>query len=246
MSLQPLRTMGEKCAGGTAMIRLHITCEGQTEQGFVKAVLAPHLAAYGIFTDARCVLTSKDRRTAKEYRGGLISYSKAKQDIRNWIKEDNHPECRFTTMFDLYALPDDFPGYANAQRIADKYKKIDALELAMQQDMNEPRFIPYLQLHEFEALILADPQSLDWEYLEHDQPINRLTKMMNGKNPELINDGPATAPSQRIVAEIPEYDKATAGVSVCKKIGLATLRKQCSHFNDWVHILEQLNRSLES
>jgi len=93
------------------MIRLHITTEGQTEQGFVRRVLAEHLAGFHVFVDARCILTSRDKRTAKEYRGGLIGYEKAKKDILAWIKEDNHPECRFTTMFDLYALPEDFPGY---------------------------------------------------------------------------------------------------------------------------------------
>ena len=91
------------------MIRLHVTAEGQTEQAFVKTVLAPHLTNYGVYADARCVLTSKDNRAGKEFRGGLISYQKAKNDIQTWLKEDKSPECRFTTMFDLYALPDDFP-----------------------------------------------------------------------------------------------------------------------------------------
>lgn len=61
------------------MIRLHITAEGQTEKAFVDQVLTPHLAHFDVYTDARCVLTSKDKRAAKEYRGGLISYQKAKQ-----------------------------------------------------------------------------------------------------------------------------------------------------------------------
>ena len=70
------------------MIRLHITTEGQTEQGFVRRVLAEHLAGFHVFVDARCILTSRDKRTAKEYRGGLIGYEKAKKDILAWIKED--------------------------------------------------------------------------------------------------------------------------------------------------------------
>jgi hypothetical protein len=222
------------------MIRLHITAEGRTEQAFAKTVLAPHLAKFSVFADARCVLTSKDKRSAKEYRGGLLSYEKAKKDIQNWLKEDNHTECRFTTMFDLYALPEDFPGYTTSQGYVDKYERVEKLELAMHQDINDPRFIPYIQLHEFEALILADPQQLDWEYLEHDRPINNLKSMIDGQNPELINDGPATAPSKRILAEIPEYDKVTAGVSVTAQIGIQTLRQKCKHFNDWLTILERL------
>ncbi|OQX29056.1 MAG: hypothetical protein B0D92_05810 [Spirochaeta sp. LUC14_002_19_P3] len=222
------------------MIRLHITAEGQTEQAFVRTVLEPHLANFNVFVDARCVLTSKDKRPVKEYRGGLLSYEKAKKDIQTWLKEDDHAECRFTTMFDLYALPDDFPDYATSQQEADKYKRVEVLELAMKQDINDPRLIPYIQLHEFEALILADPQQLDWEYLDHDGPIDKLKNMVADKNPELINDGPTTAPSKRIIAEIQEYSKVMAGVVVAAKIGIPTLRQKCRHFNDWLTSLENL------
>lgn len=223
------------------MIRLHITTEGQTELQFTKTVLAPHLCVFNVFADGRSVLTSKDNRLSKEYRGGLISYIKAKQDILNWLKEDNHPECRFTTMFDLYALPNDFPGYTEAALITDKYKRVSSLEEKMAQDINDTRFIPYIQLHEFEALILADPQQLDGEYLGHDQAINNLISMVGDKNPELINDGPETAPSKRILNEIPEYDKATAGPAVAEKIGIRTIREKCPHFHEWLSILEQLD-----
>ena len=222
------------------MIRLHITAEGQTEQAFAKTLLAPYLADFNIFVDARSVLTSKDKRAAKEYRGGLLSYEKAKKDIKIWLKEDNHRECRFTTMFDLYALPQDFPGYQLAQKSANPYERITCLEKAMERDINDVRFIPYIQLHEFEALILADPQKLDWEYLEHERPIGNLLTVVAGLNPELIDDGPTTAPSKRILREIPEYDKVTAGVSVAGKIGLKTLREKCRHFSDWLSRLEQL------
>lgn len=232
--------MGEERVGRETMIRLHVTAEGQTEQAFVRSVLAPHLAQFNVFVDARCVLISKDKRAAKEHRGGLLSYEKAKKDLLNWLKEDNHPECRFTTMFDLYALPHDFPGYSESLKIPDKYERVEILEKAMNQDINDKRCIPYIQLHEFEALILADPRQLDWEYLEHEEPIRNLIAMVNGQNPELINDDPTTAPSKRILREIPEYDKVTAGVSVAEKIGLATLRKKCRHFAAWLNRLEQL------
>jgi hypothetical protein len=172
------------------MIRLHITVEGKTEQDFAKNILAPYLAEFNVFVDARCVLTSKDKRVAKEYRGGLLSYEKAEKDIQAWLKEDNHAECRFSTMFDLYALPNDFPGHAEAMKESDPYERVRILEESMARIINDSRFIPYIQLHEFEALILSDPQKLDWEYLEHNAPINNLISMVGNQNPELINDGP--------------------------------------------------------
>lgn len=220
------------------MIRLHVTAEGQTEQAFVKSVLAPHLVNHGVYADSRCVLTSKDKRAGKAYRGGLTNYVKAKNDILSWLKEDRSQGCRFTTMFDLYALPPDFPGYAQAKKQADPYMRVERLESALAEDLNDTRFVPYIQLHEFESLILADPQKLDWEYMEHDEPINNLTHMVGTHNPELINDGPETAPSKRIIREIPEYDKVGAGVLVTEKIGLETLRGKCPHFAQWLTSLE--------
>ncbi|MCG5516255.1 DUF4276 family protein [Ectothiorhodospira sp. 9100] len=221
------------------MIRLHVTAEGQTEKAFIDQVLTPHLARFGVYTDARCVLTSKDKRASMEYRGGLISYQKAKADIETWMKEDAHPECWFTSMFDLYALPADFPGFNEARPLA-PYERIERLEVSFGNDLGKPHFIPYIQLHEFESLILADPSKLDWEYLEHEQPIGNLVNMVGTKNPELINDGQETAPSKRILKEIPEYDKVTSGVSVAAHIGLDTLRASCKHFAEWVSRLEKL------
>jgi hypothetical protein len=231
--------MGEECVLRTSVIRLHIIAEGQTEQSFVKKVLAGHLADFNVFADARCVLTSKDKRAAVEFRGGLSSYQRVKKDILTWLKEDSHSECRFTTMFDLYALPDDFPKYEEAKKKI-PYKRVDLLEEAMRDDIADGRFIPYIQLHEFEALILASPQQLDWEYLEHEKPIAKLINMARDKNPELIDDGQETAPSKRILEEIPEYDKVTAGVSVARRIGLETLREKCRHFHEWITRLEKL------
>lgn len=226
-------------------IRLHVTAEGQTEQEFVRKILAPHLGAFGVFADARCVLTSKDKRQRKEYRGGLVSYKKAKADILTWLKEDKAPECRFTTMFDLYALAEDFPGFDEAKKKADAYERVRVLEDALGADMDDRRFLPYIQLHEFEALVLAAPQALDWEYLEHAGPIRRLVEMVAGQNPELIDDGEATAPSKRILAQIPEYDKKTAGVSVVERIGVPVLRSKCAHFRAWLERLEQLGARAE-
>ena len=224
---------------------LHIIAEGQTEQQFVLKILRPHLAQYQVYADARCILTSRDKHSGKQYRGGLLSYQKAKNDIQTWLKEDSRTSCRFSTMFDLYALPNDFPDFTNAQKKTDPYQKIACLEAALAQDIQDNRFIPYIQLHEFEALILADAQKLDWEYLEHERAIANLVAMVGDTCPELINDGAETAPSKRILKQIPEYDKVTAGWTVVEQIGLATLRHKCPHFNEWLTRLEQLGATGE-
>ena len=94
-------------------IRLNFIVEGQTEEAFVKQILSPYLAGREVWAQARCVLTSR-RRNIK-HRGGIKNYEKARNDINAWIREDRNSDVRFTTMFDMYGLPTNFPGYL-AQR----------------------------------------------------------------------------------------------------------------------------------
>nr|WP_321497672.1 DUF4276 family protein [uncultured Methanolobus sp.] len=228
------------------LLRLHIIVEGYTEENFSKNVLCNHLAAFNISTDARAVMTSKDKRTNRVNRGGLSSYDKVKKDIKSWIREDNNSECRFTTMFDLYGLPRDFPGYEAAIKERDPYNKINILEGYFKDDIDDERFMPYIQLHEFESLIFACPEKLSIEYFDYENQIKKFEEMLREKdgNPELINDNVETAPSKRILKEIPEYDKATVGPIIVEDIGLPYLRDKCRHFNEWITALESLNHNL--
>lgn len=223
-------------------VRLHIVGEGQTEEGFVKSVLKPHLANMNIFADIRMVQTSRDRKTGRINRGGLSSYAKARRDIISWLKQDRKPESRFSTMFDLYALPSDFPNYEEAYSKNDPYRKVEVLEQGLEDDISDPRFIPYIQLHEFEALIFSDIGKLLLEYFEYKPAIEELKQILETFNddPEKIDDGEQTAPSRRILKNVPTYSKTTAGSIIAREIGIEKMREKCSHFNKWVSRLESL------
>ena len=222
-----------------SLARLHIIGEGASEVNFAQRILAPHLAPKLVLS--RAVLTSRDRKHGLVFRGGLSNYAKAKNDIGLWLREAPEAEHRFTTMFDFYRLPNDFPGYAAAQKLSDPYQKVAILEEALRADIGDERFLPYLQLHEFESLIFADPAKLDWEYLDHEVGIQHLLAVSaDFANPELVNGSESTAPSKRIEQAIPEFDKATAGISVLSRIGLLTLKNRCPHFAEWLLKLESL------
>ncbi len=221
--------------------RLHFVVEGQTEETFVNRTLIPHLASYSVWGNVRSVMTGRKRGVI--HRGGLVSYAKAKRDISLWMKEDQNPDTFFTTMFDLYALPSDFPSFEAGRNINDPYERVAFLEKAIGDDIGQHRFLPYIQLYEFEALLLADPQKLDWEYIEHTEAIRKLINMASQfASPELIDDGEQSAPSKRIIHEIPEYEgmKASAGPLIAEKIGLETLRVKCRHFGAWISRMERL------
>lgn len=214
--------MGKECAWRPAVtyVRLNVVVEGQTEQRFIENVLADYLGYRQIVATARAVETSRG------YKGGLTSYQKAKNDIQRWLKEDKNSDVYFATMFDLYGLPTDFPGYHEAQRYP-PYKRTEILEQKLSEDIGDRRFIPYIQLHEFEALIFSAPEMLTNEYLGYETQIQQLCQIVAAQNPELINDSPITAPSKRIQSVIPEYRKAVGGINVASAIGVEKMRQRC-------------------
>ena len=224
---------------------IHVLCEGQTEQGFVECVLKPYLINNGVAAVKSILVTTNKKKNA---RGGLVTYQHAYNDLITMLSmyQDGDYECHiFTTMFDLYALPNDFPGYAKAHSIADRYCRVAAFEEAFATAIRSSRFIPYIQLHEYEALVFCGLDYLTDMYKESQKSIDKLKEVLNLiGNPELVNDSPDTAPSKRIIQAIEgvkkhlyNYDKPKAGRYVAEKVGIEVLRKKCSHFNEWVEKL---------
>jgi hypothetical protein len=63
-------------------------------------------------------------------------------------------------MIDLYALPPDFPGWNEAHKKVLPLDWVLTLESAFQKQLGEARFLPYIQLHEFETLLYCDLSQL--------------------------------------------------------------------------------------
>lgn len=224
------------------MPRLHVLAEGQTEETYTKSVLVPHLAHHRVWVDVRCVQTG--RKGTRRFRGGITSYDKVRNDLRRWIAEDDNADSWFTTMLDLYRLPEDFPDFDEARRFTDPLARVRQLEEAFGTDIAYRRFVPHLQLHEFEALIFARPEALRHAFPDADRAIGGLVAMAaEAQSPEHIDDGEDTAPSERIIAAIAEYEgrKASAGPSTVGHIGLDRLREACPHFGEWLSRLEGLS-----
>lgn len=220
-------------------MKLNFLVEGQTEETFVNNVLRPHLENHSINTKVRCLLTS--RKSDYEYRGGLNSYEQARNDIRRWLNEELESDTRFTTMFDLYRIPEDFPEYQNTTTVTDPYEKVRILESAFGSDLCDSRLLPYIQLHEFETLVLSDARKLEIQFPNYPAEISAIIEMTSTfSSPELIDD--KDGPCDRIVTRIPEYEfmKASAGPIVVAHVGLSTLRKKCTHFGSWINALESL------
>jgi hypothetical protein len=223
------------------VVRLNFIVEGHAEEAFVNQILCPHLGGHDVVCAARRVEFS--RRRGVIYRGGLIDWSKAARDIDRWRREDANADTRFTTMFDLYKLPNEAPGRSEAANLTDPFSKVHAIEQAVNATVNDQRFLPYVQLHEFEALLFAGADKLAVFYPERSAEAQQLVDVSTQHpSPEHIDEGATTAPSKRIIARIPEYEggKLTASPIVLERIGLTTLRQRCPHFGAWLTCLESL------
>ena len=107
-------------------------------------------------------------------------------------------------------------------------------------------FVPYVQLHEFEALAFADVEvlaSVLYPIGPHssDTLIKKFREILDeAGDPEAIDDGKETCPSRRISKFVPAYKKRAQGPIVAGRIGIHVLRSRCSHFGEWLTRLEKL------
>ncbi|MCG8388858.1 MAG: DUF4276 family protein [Cytophagales bacterium] len=228
------------------MKHLHIIAEGQTEEEFVRKVLTPHLAGFGVYVVCQRVHTGGTKtHPIKGGLGRVPKYRPISRALERWVEADrNREDVYYSTMLDLYAFPKDSesPYTEEIRSVQDEYVKIERLEAAMSEKHQNPRFIPYVQLHEFETLMLADLDRLKIMYPDRKTYIDRLKREIGDANIELINGGQNTAPSKRIIVATPDYEdqKSSVGPIVVEDIGIHTIKEKCRHFDEWVTRLEEL------
>jgi hypothetical protein len=220
------------------MTRIHIICEGQTEEAFVNNLLVPYFAPHGIFLHPSLL-------GRPGHKGGFVNINRLFIDIRNRLLGDKTAWC--TTFFDYYGLPDDFPGKSEADKGGTAEERalrlLAGLTAALGEKIDaEPlrRFIPYVQMHEFEGLLFSDPVKFA-SGICRPKFGERLQEIRDKfSNPEEINDDPATTPSKRIQAVCRDYEKPLHGTLASLEIGLGTIRRECRLFDGWLSRLEAL------
>jgi len=217
------------------MKRVIIICEGETEQEFYSTILYRYFLGKNI--QFICQLIKKSR-------GGIVNWGQLKRQIEISLKQDT--SVYVTTMIDYYGInkKHNFPNWDKVQQIGDKYSRMNYLEKSMQEDINSSlnyRFIPYVQLHEFEGLLFIKE-----EYFYNVIPKEELTGIDELKqiflefdNPEMINDNPETAPSKRLARIIKGYNKIVYGNILADEIGLENIRMKSPRFNGWLNKIEK-------
>ncbi len=219
------------------MISVYILCEGRTESAFVQNVLAPDLGQQNIFV--------YPFQIGRRRKGGNVSIDRLLPNIRAQLHSRRNAYC--TSLIDYYGLDEDFPGKSNARNKSTLGQKqvavCDALSNELAKKLDEGpmgRFIPYVQMHEFEGLLFSDTARLATEVGRPDLEQQFADIRKEFKTPEHIDDSPLTAPSKRIQKLVPRYRKVQMGERAARAITLAKIRQECPLFDAWLTQLENL------
>ena len=128
--------------------------EGRTEQIFIAEILVPYLAAKKIYI--RATQVSKPGQ-----KGGDVRFDRVQKDIGLHLKQRS--DTYITTLVDYYGIKS-WPGLENVpsgatpgviSTILHKATS-DAVQAVYTQQRAEVRFVPYMAIHEFEALLFSD------------------------------------------------------------------------------------------
>ncbi|MCE2472361.1 MAG: DUF4276 family protein [Anaerolineae bacterium] len=219
------------------MISVHIICEGRTESTIVKNILAPECAVNGIY-----LYPVRNGRTRKR---GNVTLDRLDFNIRDQLHNNRSTYC--TTFVDFYGIDVDFPGTKEAATKSSISEKQDAVcdaltgKLALTfEDGPIQRFIPYVQMHEFESLLFSDPSQLAFALREQDLAQQLWAIRNDFETPEHIDDSPVSAPSKRIQKVFPRYRKVQMGERAVRAITLKKIRRECPLFDAWLAKLECL------
>ncbi len=213
------------------MRAIYIIVEGQTEEEFINNVLCPFFQSKGIY-DVRAI----PLETSSGHKGGDLKYDRLKPNALRFMKHEK--DIIVTSLIDFYKIKNDFPKFVESKSISNKLQQVIFLETAISEDINNHRFIPYIQLHEFEGLLFSAKRG--FEYFPGIPKANKdniFQIIESYPNPELINDGLETHPSKRLENLIPGYEKPLHGPIIALENGIHSILEKCPRFKGWVELL---------
>lgn len=225
------------------MVEVIVIAEGQTEEKFIKQVVAPALRHLRVYVKPQMLNTSQNAK------GGAVTFDRLKVNARNTLKQ--HGDAVLSTFLDLYALDTTFPAFEEAKRKSDVFARVDCLENALRDAIvthvgcRPERFLPHIQPYEYEGLLFSDVKALsavepNWAF-----SLERLADVRASvETPEHINDGYETKPSKRLENLLhPKYQKTSHGPRAAERITLGVIERECMHFKAWMDALRRLATS---
>lgn len=211
------------------MKRLYIIVEGQTEQEFVNSLIAPYMQQHGVYTITPLLI-----RTSKTGRGGFVNYEHLKNDIKKLLSSEKS-DFVVSTFVDFFKIPE-VPQKERWEKKATHIEQVEEMEQCIAENINDSRFIPYIQLHEFEALLFSSNKGFE-SFFSEDNAKDTQHIIDTFNNPEDINTTPTGAPSKRLLAIKDDYDKVIEGNLIALEVGINDILAKCPRFRAWIEKL---------
>lgn len=212
--------------------------EGKTEQIFIESILSPYLSRKHIFMKAMQL-----RKPGQK--GGDVRFARVLKDLGLLLKQRS--DTYVTTMVDYYGVKewpaiDQVPDNATPSQIAGILNHAAKQEMIKYFQKNRPdyRFIPYMAIHELEALLFSDPAALSSALRISETTVQDVLSAYG--EPEAINTHPSAAPSKQLDqwSHLGKFPKTTLGIAIAKRIGIPRIREKCPVFNAWIATFERI------
>ena len=222
------------------MKNLVFIVEGESENEFVNRIIRPYLISHGIpsyFIKSIMITMS----------GGGHGFNNIEY-FKNTIKPILHREDQpiVTSFIDHYRLNSEkkLPGYQECIKETNVERKLAKMEEKLQEAVQSIKpyrfFIPYIQQHEFETLLFANPA--DGFDLEDERIRHEIIELCNSfSSIEDINSTPQGAPSVRLEGIYAKYkkkyNKAADAVDIAELTTIEKILEKCPRFKRWIDLL---------
>jgi hypothetical protein len=229
----------------SSCIEVMVIVEGKTEEIFIKNLVSPYLARNNIFMHATQI--SKPGQ-----KGGDVKFERAKRDFGNHLKQ--RPNTYVTLFVDYYGIKSDWPGLNDVRKGATPKEIAETINGATKakvvslfgEQLADERFIPFIAVYEFEALLFSDAEILSSSIGVSTSRVD--ADLTDFGEPEAINNSPETAPSKRLDAwsKGSKFRKTTTGITIAQEIGIEKMREKCPLFNQWLITFETIQKKYSS
>lgn len=198
---------------------LYVLCEGESEKVFVDSLLTPYLTSKFDICVETIILD------------GTTSYPSLVQKTKRIVSELHN--FVVTSMVDFYGLKDKPALHSSLpERMASE------LEEHYLNDVGYENFVPYISMHEYEAIYFSDPHVFSFYSASDVKEAEKILGKFHG-NPEAINGNESTAPSKRILGFEPNYIKMSHAEELLKRLSITSISDRCKHFSSWIATLKK-------
>ena len=208
-------------------INIGVVCEGQTETDFMKQLNKKY------FNKINISLKPVGINDKQKNIGGNVSIAR----VVNFLHKHSNMYNMLTTFIDFYRLKN--KGNKKVSELEEEIKK----EFYNDNKYKNKILIPYIQMHETEALWFSDINAIIRVKNANEQQQEDLSKIIEKyKNPEDINDSYETAPSKRLENIFCDYSKVIDGKEISNKISINIFIEKCPRFSKWVNEISNLQK----